>query len=60
MENLDIDHTKIQTKPVITFALEDMLEVSDPHNDDLVIQANISSYEVAQIFVDSGSSVNVV
>lgn len=31
-----------------------------PHDDALVVQATIANYEVAQVFVDSGSSVNIL
>ncbi|XP_073022792.1 uncharacterized protein [Primulina eburnea] len=60
LENMEISNTRTRSGPVITFGPEDMKGVADPHNDALVIRAMIANYEVARIFVDSGSSVNVL
>ncbi|CAA0827106.1 Unknown protein, partial [Striga hermonthica] len=59
-------HGKIEVQqveengPVMNFVLADMGEVERPHNDALMITAQISGYEVQRIFVDTGSSVNVI
>ncbi|XP_073061722.1 uncharacterized protein [Primulina eburnea] len=45
---------------VISFGPNDLQGVSLPHNDVLVIQARVSNYDVLRIFMDSGSSVNVI
>ncbi|CAA0807106.1 Unknown protein, partial [Striga hermonthica] len=46
--------------PVMNFGPANMGEVERPHNDALMITAQISGYEVQRIFVDTGSSVNVI
>ncbi|CAA0809002.1 Unknown protein, partial [Striga hermonthica] len=38
----------------------DVGEVERPHNDALMITAQVSGYEVQRVFVDTGSSVNVI
>ncbi|CAA0834278.1 Unknown protein, partial [Striga hermonthica] len=59
-------HRKIEVQqvekngPVMNFGPADMGEVERPHNDALMITAQISGYEVQRIFVDTGSSVNVI
>ncbi|CAA0810441.1 Unknown protein, partial [Striga hermonthica] len=59
-------HGKIEVQqveengPVMNFGPADMGEVERPHKDDLMITTQISSYEVQRIFVDTGSSVNVI
>ncbi|XP_075507455.1 uncharacterized protein LOC142544279 [Primulina tabacum] len=60
LENMEISSTRTRSGSMITFGPEDMKGVVDPHNDALVIRAMIANYEVARIFVDSGSSVNVL
>ncbi|CAA0830004.1 Unknown protein, partial [Striga hermonthica] len=46
--------------PVMNFGPADVGEVERPHNDALMITAQVSGYEVQRIFVDTGSSVNVI
>ncbi|XP_073309956.1 uncharacterized protein [Primulina huaijiensis] len=60
LENMEISSPRTRSGPMISFGPEDMKGVADPHNDALVIRAMIANYEVARIFVDSGSSVNVL
>lgn len=43
---------------VINFRPVDLEGIITPHKDTLVIRATIANYEVAQIFVDSGCSMN--
>ncbi|CAA0809108.1 Unknown protein, partial [Striga hermonthica] len=46
--------------PVINFGPADVGEVERPHNDALMITSQISGCEVQRVFVDTGSSVNVI
>ncbi|XP_073015669.1 uncharacterized protein [Primulina eburnea] len=45
---------------VISFGPEDLRGIVAPHNDALVVTDTIANYDVAKIFVDNGSSVNVL
>ncbi|XP_073033812.1 uncharacterized protein [Primulina eburnea] len=47
-------------EPVISFGPEDLRGVSLPHNDALVIKARVANYDVLSVFVDNGSSLNVI
>ncbi|XP_073037999.1 uncharacterized protein [Primulina eburnea] len=58
-ECLEVDG-KRRDEPVISFGPEDLRGVSLPHNDALVIQARVANYDVFRVFVDNGSSVNVI
>ncbi|XP_075489543.1 uncharacterized protein LOC142528383 [Primulina tabacum] len=49
-----------RSEPVISFGPEDLRGVSLPHNDALVIQARVANYDVLRVFVDNGSSVDVI
>ncbi|XP_073017963.1 uncharacterized protein [Primulina eburnea] len=42
------------------FGPEDLRGIVTPHNDALVVTATIANYDVAMIFFDNGSSVNVL
>ncbi|XP_075481143.1 uncharacterized protein LOC142521855 [Primulina tabacum] len=44
----------------ISFGPEDLRGVNLPHNDALVIQARVANYDILRVFVDSGSSINVI
>ncbi|CAA0829642.1 Unknown protein, partial [Striga hermonthica] len=46
--------------PVISFKAEDAEEVVLPHNDALVITAEVTSFDVKRVFIDTGSSVDVM
>ncbi|CAA0819824.1 Unknown protein, partial [Striga hermonthica] len=46
--------------PVMNFGPADVGEVERPHNDALMITAQVSGYEVQRVFVNTGSSVNVI
>ncbi|XP_073138612.1 uncharacterized protein [Henckelia pumila] len=48
------------TDPNISFGKEDFKDVTIPHNDPLLVTLTISNYDVARIFVDTGSSVNII
>ncbi|XP_075479378.1 uncharacterized protein LOC142520258 [Primulina tabacum] len=56
---LEVDWSR-RNEPVISFGPEDLSGVSLPHNDGLVIQARVANYVVMRVFVDNGSSVNVI
>ncbi|CAA0811971.1 Unknown protein, partial [Striga hermonthica] len=45
---------------VMNFGPADVGEVERPHNDALMIMAQVSGSEVQRVFVDTGSSVNVI
>ncbi|XP_075503967.1 uncharacterized protein LOC142541295 [Primulina tabacum] len=49
-----------RNEAVISFGPEDLIGVNLPHNDALVIQARVANYDILRVFVDSGSSVNVI
>ncbi|XP_073067283.1 uncharacterized protein [Primulina eburnea] len=49
-----------RSEVAISFGPEDLRGVNLPHNDALVIQARVANYDILLIFVDSGSSVNVI
>ncbi|XP_074556286.1 uncharacterized protein LOC141812150 [Curcuma longa] len=46
--------------PSIQFGSRDLEGVIVPHDDALVIRATIANYDVARVFVDTNSSVNVL
>ncbi|XP_073154100.1 uncharacterized protein [Henckelia pumila] len=48
------------TDPNISFGREDLKDVVLPHNDPLLVTLTIANYDVARIFVDTGSSVNII
>ncbi|XP_074569642.1 uncharacterized protein LOC141826298 [Curcuma longa] len=50
----------IEPSPAIYFGPQDLEGVATPHDDALVIRATIANYDVARVFVDTGSSVNVL
>ncbi|XP_075481138.1 uncharacterized protein LOC142521849 [Primulina tabacum] len=50
----------MRNEAVISCGPEDLKGVNLPHNDALVIQARVANYDIMRVFVDSGSSVNVI
>jgi hypothetical protein len=44
----------------ITFTEEDVKLKSFPHNDALVIEANVASWTLEKLLVDNGSSVDIL
>ncbi|XP_073151889.1 uncharacterized protein [Henckelia pumila] len=58
--NMEIDSQTVHTGPTLSFGPEYLKGVSSNRNDALVIRAMVANYDVARIFGDSGSSVNVV
>ena len=58
-------HTEVVKRPKvgyepIVFKEEDELGVEQPHDDPLVIEAEVANYTVKRVFVDDGSSANVI
>ena len=49
-----------RTEGSITFTEEDIREIQFSHNDVVVVSLNITDYDVRRIFVDSGSSVDIL
>lgn len=54
-----INH-RMEEDPIISFGPVDLEGVTIPHEDALVINTTIANYDVARMFVDSGSSVNIL
>ncbi|XP_074565166.1 uncharacterized protein LOC141821717 [Curcuma longa] len=46
--------------PTIGFGPQDLEGVETPHNDALFIKATIANYDISRVFVDTGSSVNII
>lgn len=46
--------------PIISFGPTYLKSIATPHDDALVVQATIVDYDVALVFIDSGSSVNIL
>ncbi|XP_073133360.1 uncharacterized protein [Henckelia pumila] len=59
-EVLGIEARRPDPCPVITFGPEDLEGVCLPHNDALLIRAQVANYDIRRVFVDSGSYVNVI
>ncbi|XP_073138200.1 uncharacterized protein [Henckelia pumila] len=59
-EVLGLEARKVTSCPVISFGPEDLKDVITPHNDGLLIQARVANYDIRRVFIDSGSSVNVI
>ncbi|XP_073310935.1 uncharacterized protein [Primulina huaijiensis] len=61
LENFEISRgSDLPQDPALSFGPEDLRGVVTPHNDALVVTATIANYDVARIFIDNGSSVNVL
>ncbi|XP_075485250.1 uncharacterized protein LOC142524969 [Primulina tabacum] len=58
-ECLEVEGAR-KNEAIISFGPEDLRGVNLPHNDALVIQARVANYDILRVFVDSGSSVNVI
>ena len=44
----------------MSFGEGDALEVKQPHNDPLVIMLNIEGFNTKRVFVDNGSSADII
>ncbi|XP_073014535.1 uncharacterized protein [Primulina eburnea] len=61
LENFEISRgADLPQDPVISFGPEDLRGIVTRHNDALVVTTTIANYDVARIFIDNGSSVNVL
>ncbi|XP_073269088.1 uncharacterized protein [Primulina huaijiensis] len=58
-ECMKVEGTR-RSEAVISFGPEDLKGVNLPHNDALVIQAQVTNYDILKVVVDSDSSVNVI
>ncbi|XP_073057009.1 uncharacterized protein [Primulina eburnea] len=58
-ECLEVEGAR-RSEVVISFGPEDLKGVNLLHNDALVIQARVANYDILRVFVESGSSVNVI
>ncbi|XP_073275393.1 uncharacterized protein [Primulina huaijiensis] len=60
-ENFEISRgADLPQDPVIRFGPKDLRGVVAPHNDALVVTATVANHDVAQIFIDNGSSMNIL
>ncbi|XP_073270718.1 uncharacterized protein [Primulina huaijiensis] len=59
LESLGIDLAP-KSDPTISFGPEDLKGIVAPHNDALLVTLTVANYDVARIFVDTGSSVNIL
>ncbi|XP_073057035.1 uncharacterized protein [Primulina eburnea] len=59
-ESFGVEDVVRDEGPVISFGSRDLQGVSLPHNDALVIQAKVANYDIRRVFIDSGSSVNII
>ncbi|KAL0286725.1 UNVERIFIED_CONTAM: hypothetical protein Sradi_7141600 [Sesamum radiatum] len=57
-EVLDVEAT--EDKPIIQFGRAERSGARNTHNYDLVITALLANYDVERIFIDSGSSTNIL
>ncbi|XP_073153008.1 uncharacterized protein [Henckelia pumila] len=61
LENFEVNsQLSCPNDPNINFGREDLKDVVVPHNDPLLVTLIIANYDVARIFVDTGSSVNII
>lgn len=52
---------EVESGLVLGFRLGELEGVATPHNDTLIIRAmTMANYDMAQVFIDEGSSVNVL
>ncbi|XP_073285001.1 uncharacterized protein [Primulina huaijiensis] len=59
LESLGVDLAP-KSDPTISFGPEDLKGIMAPHNDALLVTLTVANYDVARIFVDTGSSVNIL
>ncbi|XP_073129182.1 uncharacterized protein [Henckelia pumila] len=61
LENFEVNsQLSCPIDPNISFGREDLKDVVLPHNDPLLVTLTIANYDMARIFVDTGSSVNII
>ncbi|XP_075515967.1 uncharacterized protein LOC142550801 [Primulina tabacum] len=59
LESLGLDLAP-KADPTISFGPDDLKGIVTPHNDALLVTLIVANYDVARIFVDTGSSVNIL
>ncbi|XP_075475717.1 uncharacterized protein LOC142510203 [Primulina tabacum] len=59
LESLGLDLIP-KTDPIMSFGPDDLKDIVAPHNDGLLVTLTVVNYDVARIFVDIGSSVNIL
>ncbi|XP_074587705.1 uncharacterized protein LOC141843515 [Curcuma longa] len=59
LEVYGVGQSRPMEGPIIGFGPQDLEGIEVPHDDALVIRATIANYDIARIFVDTGSSVNI-
>ncbi|XP_074556805.1 uncharacterized protein LOC141812691 [Curcuma longa] len=60
LEVCKVSRDKFPESPVISFGPQDVDGVEVPHDDALVIRATVANYDIGRVFVDTGSSVNIL
>ncbi|XP_074578608.1 uncharacterized protein LOC141835080 [Curcuma longa] len=60
LEVCSVTESSQSTGSIIGFGPQDLEGVETPHDDALVIKATIANYEISRVFVDTGSSVNII
>ncbi|XP_073024413.1 uncharacterized protein [Primulina eburnea] len=61
LENFELSRgADLPQDHVISFGPDDLRGIVAPHNDALVVTATVANYDVARIFIDNGSSMNVL
>ncbi|XP_073061787.1 uncharacterized protein [Primulina eburnea] len=61
LENFEISRgTDLPQDPLISFGPDDLRGIVAPHNNALVVTATVANYDVARIFIDNRSSVNIL
>lgn len=59
LESFEVDAIP-KSDPIISFGPEDLKGVAAPHNDALLVTLTVANYDVMRIFVDIGSSINIL
>ncbi|XP_073119193.1 uncharacterized protein [Henckelia pumila] len=61
LENFEVNsQLSCPNDPNINFGRKDIKDLVIPHNDPLLVTLTIANYDVSRIFVDTGSSVNII
>lgn len=60
VEYMVVGAPELKLGPILGFRHSDLEGLMIPHNDALITRATIANYNVTQILVDTGSSVNIL
>ncbi|XP_074562323.1 uncharacterized protein LOC141818773 [Curcuma longa] len=60
LEVYGVDKSRLMEGPIIGFKPQDLEGIEVPHDDALVIHATVTNYDIARVFVDTGSSINII